>query len=533
MFPPLVLRPPHGPRIVRLLVMILAVIFYLPPASWSPITNGPEGHLAAAAQELLNHDTYGWTAPAATPLLQGPLTLWLMRLSFALFGVNEFTARLPAALGVVATVWVVLRMGERFGGIWQGFVAALILLCSPGMFSLGRVLTPLPLVAALLAATVYALHRGSKSHLTRRRWFLVAWIDAGLATLAGGWTAAAIPALTVLLLAFCYREARLRFRALLSWEGGLVFTLTLAGMFFSGFAPGGDSGIAPELAMPFLPLLCWQAGLLFPWSLLLLPAFGAVLARWWHARQPLDSDEALLLAWLAAAFVFAVADPHRTLFSTLLFWPAFAVWGALRLQTLHRRSFLGGCGLTLAIACGGLYLTQHLRELLPWLFPAKAQAFAAIPDFFWSAVTPVAFIAMLAFLLFAVAALCAEILHNRRFALLALFAAMIPAGFAFADIGAKFAPYFSDADLARCIRSQATPKRPVVLTDLSPADSCSLMFYLGPDNGVELRPRSGWIPPFFFATERSRLVYWQKNLPGRVEVLCESGEHVLLAARAE
>ena len=29
--------------------------------------------------------------------------------------------------------------------------------------------------------------------------------------------------------------------------------------------------------------------------------------------------------------------------------------------------------------------------------------------------------------------------------LLALFAAMIPAGFAFADIGAKFGPYFSNA----------------------------------------------------------------------------------------
>jgi len=534
MFPPLVLRPPHGPRLVRLLVMILAVIFYLPPAGWSPITNGPEGELASAAQDLLNHG--GWAAPSGIALLHGPLALWLTRLSFALFGVNEFAARLPAVLGVVAVVWVVLRLGERFGTLWQGFVSALILLCLPGMFTLGRMLTPVPLTAALVAATVYCLQRGSKLRPTRRRWLLLAWISWSLATLAGGWVAGAIPACTVLLLAVFYQEARLRFRALLSWEGGLIFALTLGIMTLSGFPPGVSSGGAPELALPAWQLLCWQAGMLFPWSLILLPSLGSVLAQL-CARRPLDWEEALLLAWLTAGFAITMAAPM--LFSPLLFWPAFAAWGAQRLKTMHRQTFLWGCALTALAACGGLYLTQHLRGLLYWLFPAKAQAIAAIPDFFWPAVMPVAFIAMLAFMLFVGAAFWAEVFHNRRFALLALFAAMIPAGFAFADIGAKFAPYFSDAATAGCIDSNHGT-HPVVFVDASRFDTSSLRFYLSGEARRNLRLceaaadlKAAWMPPVFLVTRRSRLPYWKQILNGNLNVVCESGEHILLAARAE
>ena len=533
MLPPLVLRPPHGPRLVRLLVLVLAVILYLPPAGWSPITNGAEGELAVAAQDLFHHG--GVCAPAATPLLHGPLVPWLASVSFALFGVNECAARLPAVLGVVAAVWMVLRLAEGFGNVWQGFMAGMILLCSPGMFTLGRLLTPVPLTAALLAATVSCLQRGAQCHRTRSRWLLGAWIYWAFATLAGGWAAGAIPAATVLLLALFSGQARLRFRALVSWQGMGVFALTLTVMTLCGFPPGGGSGAAPELALAPGQLLGWQLGLLFPWSLLLLPALGDVLQKL-LSRRPLEWNEALPLAWLAAGFAFAVAAPD--LFSPLLFWPAFAVWGAGRLKTMHRRIFLCGCALITLAACGGLYATQHLRGLLPWLFPAKAQAFAAIPDFFWSAVTPVAFIAMLAFVLFVGVAFWAECFQNRRFALLALIAAMIPAGFAFADIGAKFAAYFSDAGMAGCIDSRRGVN--AIFLDASAFDTSSLRFYLGDEARRALQPsgaaaalKAAWKPPVLLVTSRSRLSFWQQTLENRLSVICDSGEHLLLAAQPQ
>ena len=533
MLPPLVLRPPHGPRIVRGLVVILALIFHVATAGWSLITNGPEGELASVA--LSNG---GWAPPAGTALLHGPLAYWLTQGSMALFGGNELAARLPASLAVVGMIFLTLRLVERLGGtIWHGFVAALILLCSPGMFTLGRMLTPAPLTAALITATICALQRGAEHCPERRRWFLLAWIAWGFATLAGGWRAGAIPIATVMLLAGFYPAGKLRFRLLLSWEGGLLLALTLAVMTATGFSPGANLGVAPELAKPVWQILCWQFGLLFPWSLLLLPAAGSVLAQLFSLR-PLEWEEALPLAWLAAGVAVMALDPVPTLFSSLLFWPAFAVWGASRLSTMHRRVFLYGCSFTVTVATGGLVLTQHLRQLLPLLFPSQAPAIAAIPDYFWPTVSPVAFIAMLAFAMFVGVAIWAETVQNRRFALLALFAAMIPAGFAFADAGAKFAPYFSEASIAGCIESMRDP-RPVIFVEESRFASSSLWFYLGDSSRHDLQTgkvptdASHWAPPMVLVTAHNRLPYWKQALESRFTVACESGEHVLLVARAE
>lgn len=526
MLPPLVLRPPHGPRLVRLLVMVLAVIFYVPPAGWSLITNGPEGELAGAALELLNRQ--GWMASGDVALLHGPLALWLTRSSLAFFGVNELAARLPAALAVVALLWFTLRLAERSATLWNGCVAALLLLGTPGMLTLGRLLTPLPLAAALVAACVYSLQRSVQDRPERSRWLMLAWLAWGAATLAGGWLAGAIPAGIIIILAGFYPEARLRFKGLLSWPGGLVVVLTTGLMIATGFPPWSHPGVPPQEPTPWGMLFWGNAVLLFPWSMMLLPPLVETMGRLTRLRR-LEWEEALPLAWLAAAAAAALVS--RTFFALLLCWPALAVWGADRLNTLHRKAFLNLCATVAAGGGCGLYLTQHLRTLLPVLFPAKEQTLSAVAPFLWYAVTPVAFLAVLAFVLLAVAAFGAELVQNRRFALLALCAAMIPAGFALADIGAKFAPYFSDAPLAGCIESERHP----VYLDASPTETSSLLFYLGEEGRRRLQPvppdlPAQWHAPALLVTSRPRVSSWKQSLGGRFTAGCESGEHVLLVA---
>lgn len=526
MLPPLVLRPPHGPRLARLLVMLLAVIFYLPPAGWSLITNGPEGELAGAAVEL--YRSGAWTASGGVALLHGPLALWLTRGSLAFFGLNEFAARLPAALGTVALLWMVLRLAERLGTLWRGCVAALLLLCSPGMLIFGRLLTPMPLAAAFVAACVYSLQGSVRDRPERPRWLTLAWVAWGFATLAGGWRVGAIPGGAVLLMCVFYPEARLRFKGLLSWRGGLVFALTGALMIATGFAPWSRTAV-PDLTVGWGMLLWSQAVLLFPWSLLLLPAFGALALRLFHLRRP-AWEEALPLAWLVAGLALTLSAP--SVFFALLCWPAFAVWAAPPLNTLRRTPFLYGCLAAALVACASLYLTQHLRTLLPVLFPSKAVTLAAIPQFFWLAVTPLASLALLAFVLLAAAAFCADYFQNRRFALVALFAAMIPAGFALADIGAKFAPYFSDAPLTGCIESVGG--RPLYV-DASRYATSSLLFYLGEDARRRLLPAPAdlparWRSPALLITPREHLARWEQALRGRFSPGCEAGEHLTLLA---
>jgi 4-amino-4-deoxy-L-arabinose transferase-like glycosyltransferase len=524
MLPPLVLRPPHGPRLARLLVMLLAVIFYLPPAGWSLITNGPEGELAGEAVALLPHGN--WVPTGEVALLHGPLSLWLTRSSLSFFGISEFAARLPSAVAVVALLWLVLRMAERSGTLWRGCVAALMLLCSPGMLSLGRLLTPIPLSAALVAATMACLQRSVQDRTHRQRWLGATWVAWGLATLAGGWRIGLIPVGAVVILALAYPEARLRFVGVFSWVGALVIALTTGLMVASGFAPWNESAV-PDLTTPWPKLIWSQALLLFPWSLLLLPAIGGLALRLWRLRRP-AWEEALPLAWLAASIAVTASVPSA--FYAFLCWPPFALWAAAPLNTLRRKPFLYGCLAVTGVACAGLYLAQHLRTILPVIFPTKAATLAAIPPFLWFAVTPLASLALIAFALLAASAFCAEYMQNRRFALLALFGAMIPAGFAMADIGAKFAPYFSDAQLTGSIEN-STP-RPLYV-DASRYETSSLLFYLGDDARHRLQPvppdlAARWKAPALLIAPRERFNQWKQTLPGRLSPGCEPGEHLPL-----
>jgi 4-amino-4-deoxy-L-arabinose transferase-like glycosyltransferase len=533
---PLALRPPMGPRILRALVVALAVIFHVVTDGWSLITNGAEGDFAGTARVLMRN--HRWLPPffPGSTWSGPPLAVWLSKASMNHFGASEFSVRLPVALAVVAVIWFTFRLAERFGGTWRGFVAAMIVLCSPGMFTLGRILSPAPLAAAFVTATFYCLSCGARRRPSRRQWYGLAWIAFAFSYFSGGGRAAAVPFGTVLTLLAFFPEARIRFLGLLSREGALILVLTAAGAIGTGgfhWRPLGAS--AAGLELPAWKMGCLLFGMLLPWSLLLIPAANNVIMRL-ATLQRLEWDEAFPLAWLAVGLVLSMACPGGNLFDTLLIFPAFAVWAALRLQTLPRKSWLRAGAAILVLAVTGLLLTSLLRFVLPRALPNLAESIRALPGFFWPSVTPVDFIAVLAFALFAAAAFWLEWQHRRRFALLALFGAMIPAGYAFADTAAKFAPYFSYADFAHCI-SASRDASPLVAVDASRTSSSSLRFYLEeplqpfealePAGGDALKPLLESRKRVFFITGRNRLEAWKPELDGRLRIACESGGNLL------
>ncbi len=528
LLPPLVLRPPLGPRLLRGAVLVLAFIFHVFTAGWSLIANGREGDIAGAARALMEEQ--GWRV-VGTDSPAGPLSVWLAKASMNLFGVNEFAARLPTALAVVAAVWFTIRLGERFGGIWRGFVAGLLLLCTPGMFSLARTLTPAPLEMALLCGVFYFLARGCERRRGRRGWFLWAWLVLALAYFAGGWQTVALPLGAVALLLLTYREARLRFRALLSWEGGLVAALAVAGAAASGF--WGVSTSLPSL--PAGKMALWQGFLLFPWSLLLLPAIWAVAVRVARRRQRLEWSEGFPLAWLGAGMGVVLFFPGGSLFDTMLCWPAFALWAAYRLEITPRVRFLRVMGLVFAAALAGLLIAARLKAILAWMFPAIEDSLGGIPPMFWPAISSVAFISALAFALFAGAACVFEFHHQRRAALLALFGAMIPAGYAFADLSEKFAPYFSCADIAHTIDGTGPGG---IVVDATPFAVSSLRFYLA-GAGRKIVPLPAGEPALcgrlvreagapFLILPRGRLPEWEPLFGEGWRIVVESGGNLLL-----
>jgi len=67
---------------------------------------------------------------------------WAVATSFKVFGVHDWTARLPIALGVLALLLIVYRLGRRVYGEEAGFYAAIALATGFGPFIFTRILIP-------------------------------------------------------------------------------------------------------------------------------------------------------------------------------------------------------------------------------------------------------------------------------------------------------------------------------------------------------------------------------------------------------
>ena len=524
MLPPLVLRPPLGPSILRGFVLILAGIFHVLTAGWNVIMNGTEGGIAGAAR-LLAH-SQRWlpvSLPGGEP--DGAvLTVWLSKLSMSFFGVNEFAARLPVALAIMAAVWFTLRIGERSGGIWRGFVAGLIFLCSPGAFTIARLLTPAPIATAFISAAFYCLISGAKRRPGRRQWYLLSWVAMACGAFTGGLHAAAVPLGAVSLLLPFYREASIRFRRLISWEGSAIAALTVTACW-----PVSGGGALLEKAGAGI---AWLPALLFPWSLLLLPAAWRVM-RQMIRFQRLEWAEAVPLAWIASGTILGAFAPEGALMQSLLIWPAVAVWAAIRLETLSRQSLLKALGAMMAAAVAGFVMVAQLRSFFPVVSPDWAGVLPGIPDSFWPTVTPVGIVALLAFGMMGAGAFLMEWRNRRRFTVLTLFGAMIPAGYAFADITAKFAPYFSYADMAHCIEMSRNAPGKIIVAG-TPMEADSLRFYLRNPSQSYVTVAPGAAVPIlgnekaFLIVRRARLPEMKPLIRGPVRVFSESGGSVLL-----
>jgi 4-amino-4-deoxy-L-arabinose transferase-like glycosyltransferase len=84
-------------------------------------------------------------------LEKAPLMYWCVAASYKIFGVHDWSARLPIALGMLALLLVVYRIGRRFYNDEGGLYAALALGTGFGPFIYTRFMIPEMLVALWLA----------------------------------------------------------------------------------------------------------------------------------------------------------------------------------------------------------------------------------------------------------------------------------------------------------------------------------------------------------------------------------------------
>ncbi|MGC8855367.1 MAG: flippase activity-associated protein Agl23, partial [Anaerolineae bacterium] len=93
-----------------------------------------------------------------SPMMHGPFQFHIIALTYFLFGVSDFTARIPAALFSIATVWLVWYW-RRYLGKAGALIAGLLLVISPYMLYYGRYVRNEAFVAFSGVLMLYALLR--------------------------------------------------------------------------------------------------------------------------------------------------------------------------------------------------------------------------------------------------------------------------------------------------------------------------------------------------------------------------------------
>jgi 4-amino-4-deoxy-L-arabinose transferase-like glycosyltransferase len=138
---------------------MLAVVFaavFLGSLFSPPLLDDADSTHAEAAREMFDSGDYVTLHVNGVRYLEkAPLPYWLVVASYHLFGINEFSTRLPMAisvllLGVLALVWGRRAFGER-----AGIYAALFVYTAAGVFLFTRILIPDVLLSVLIAASSY------------------------------------------------------------------------------------------------------------------------------------------------------------------------------------------------------------------------------------------------------------------------------------------------------------------------------------------------------------------------------------------
>jgi len=317
---------------------LLAIGFWLAFLAWvRPLTLPDEGRYAGVAWDMLRSGSH------AVPLLDGmpyfhkpPLYYWMTELSFTLFGVHPWAARVPSLLASWAAIAGLYAFVRRYRDAASASMTALLLATLPFFYGGSQFANLDMLVAGLItlcvlaaADTVLRAERGQAY-----RWMsLAAAALAGLAVLAKGLIGLVLPG--AILFIWLVWGRRWRGLAALVWPPALlVFAIVAVPWFvlmqirypgfydyffvyqhFQRFAASGFNN-----AQPFWFYLPVVVGLALPWSLW----GGGILRKAFWADGPQRDLRRLALIWFVVVVGFFSLPSSKLVGYVLPALPALA-----------------------------------------------------------------------------------------------------------------------------------------------------------------------------------------------------------------
>ena len=455
------------------------------------------------------------------------------------------------------------------GGNSRGLLAGIVLLTSLGTFTLGRIVMPEPMFAALIAAAVYCALRGVNSVASRAKWFLGFWLFASLASFTKGWHGLLYPLAILGVAALFSRGNRFNLLELISWKGALLFLLINLPWYiyvelrFPGYLHnllvaeqlghviGASTPATHYTSVPRLQFLLLQVAWLFPWSLAILAALPAAATRSVLQRWPLATSfpSLVVFAWFVVVLGSVLVAGQRQDYYAMAMWPAVALAVAWLLERLRIQPLIIAWAILLAVSLASANaMPRIVQDSASVALAERATAWTTLASFdrtIWAALQTTAWFSL------GGALLCV---------LLALFrwrptmkVGAVVASAVCLDLGAVsgtalVSPYFSLAKVAANI-SARTPivydgeidtassllfysDSPVILLDQDPDDNFIVRkFGIGRDRYLT----SSEFVAFWksaqatvFITEKSKLANWRKLLGVTLDPAAQSGTQILV-----
>lgn len=211
-------------RVTAGLIFLAALTFYLLFNAQIPITDPVESNYALTAKEMvLSGD---WLSPRIYGhyWFDKPIMIyWLIAISFKVFGLTEFAARLPAAVFSAGSVAFAYWFGQTlFDHRRTALLSALVLATSLEFWVLARMIITDAVLFFFTSVSLATFYLGLRNKGSI--WYMIAYGAAGMAVLTKGPVGLVLPGLIVILYIALTRQWQL-YKRLFLLPGILMFLL--------------------------------------------------------------------------------------------------------------------------------------------------------------------------------------------------------------------------------------------------------------------------------------------------------------------
>jgi 4-amino-4-deoxy-L-arabinose transferase-like glycosyltransferase len=170
-------------QVVLLVALTAGLVF--PNLGATSLWDDDEGVNAECTREMMETGTwivptFNWQLRTAKPIM----LYWLMRGSFTVFGVNEWSARLPSALVMFGIVLLTYDLARRMYGSTTGLLAGVITATTLELVKLAHAATTDSTLICFTVLYFWAFWRGMVND--GRGWFIPCGIASGLMMLTKG-----------------------------------------------------------------------------------------------------------------------------------------------------------------------------------------------------------------------------------------------------------------------------------------------------------------------------------------------------------